>query len=148
MSQLHLNATAGGLLERWDMGHTRERLHNALRSLVGIAPLRERLADAAHTLRPLRVEDFHSDTQGAFRAILQTFDLVKAEGGEGNIEASVRSLSNNQAEDAAREILELYHRVMRLENGSCPPAPTILAGWGFGLATRHQHRAVPCIRRG
>jgi hypothetical protein len=99
------------------MGRTRERLYRALQSLVSAAPLHKRLADAALTLSPLRVEDFpDKDTQGTFRGILQICDLVEAKDGEGNIEASVRSLSDNQAEDVAIKILGLYHRVVQLEN--------------------------------
>ena len=40
---------------------------------------------------------------------------VEATGDEGNIEATVKLLSDDEAERIAREVLGLYHRVVQLE---------------------------------
>jgi hypothetical protein len=98
------------------MGNTRERLYLALRSLVGAAPMRGRLADAALTLSPLRAEDFPDhDAADTFGRIMRDLTDVGAVGGEGNIEAVVKLLSDDQAERITREVLGLYHRVVQLE---------------------------------
>jgi hypothetical protein len=98
------------------MGHTRERLHQALRSLVGAAPMRGRLVNAAHTLNPLQAKDFPDDDAAAtFDRIMHDLTHIEAVGGEGNIEATVKTLSDDDAERIAREILGLYHRVVQLE---------------------------------
>jgi hypothetical protein len=97
------------------MGHTSETLYQALRSLVGAAPMHRRLVDAALTLSPLRAEDFPDhDAADTFGRIMRDLTHVEAVGGEGNIEAAVKLLSDDQAERIAREVLGLYHRVVQL----------------------------------
>ena len=98
------------------MGNTSERLHFALRSLVGAAPMRRRLVNAALTLSPLRTKDFPDHgAADTFGRIMHDLTHVEAIGGEGNIEATVKLLSDDEAERIAREILGLYHRMVQLE---------------------------------
>jgi hypothetical protein len=98
------------------MGHTRERLYRALQSLVGAAPLRKRLVNAAITISPLLAKDFADpDAAGAFQRIMNDLTRVEAVGDEGDIQATVQHLSDDEAERIAREILELYHQMAQLE---------------------------------
>ena len=97
------------------MGNTSERLHFALRSLVGVAPIRKRLADAALTLLPLPTKDFpDTDAEEAFDRIMHDLTHVRGDGGEANIGA-IAKLSDADAERIARNILELYRRMVQLE---------------------------------
>jgi hypothetical protein len=88
----------------------------ALQSLVGAAPMRRRLVNAALTLSPLQTKDFPDhDAANTFDRMIHDLTQAEAIGDEGNIEATVRLLSDDEAERIAREILGLYHRVMQLE---------------------------------
>lgn len=91
-------------------GYTREKLFQAVDVLVGDGTVQERLASAATYLIRLHEpeNDFPPELQEEFKAIKHALTKEQAIGNEGNIQATVDKLSNEEGRKLASRILELY----------------------------------------
>jgi hypothetical protein len=97
------------------MPYPREKLWQALDSLVGDGTIQQRLEAAAMSLTRLQERDFTGlpdypaeGLQEQFRKIMQALTNVAAGAGEGTIAATTRQLTNEQGDKIAKEILSLY----------------------------------------
>lgn len=98
-----------GKYEEVDRAHpvaphsARERLSQALETLVGPGPIKERLRLAAVALVALETEDFeHGDARGRYTTIRA--DLTT----EATIDATIDAMSVEQAEDITARIVQLF----------------------------------------
>jgi hypothetical protein len=80
--------------------------------------LQSRLGDAfVGSLIRLQPEDFgdHEDKE-AFESIVRELTKIKAEGSEGNVAATVRRMSDEEAVAVARKIVNLQHSLRRKDD--------------------------------
>lgn len=95
------------------MSYPQEKFYQAMLCLVSDGPLRQRLAGAAMYLRRLGwPEDFHGDEEAKRRWEQIIHDLTHVEAGpgdDGNIDATTKRLTDDEAKRIAGEILSVYH---------------------------------------
>jgi hypothetical protein len=86
-----------------------DRLHGAALLLAGAGPVKQRLASAFKThLADLDAEDLPRELRGEFLALATSLTCVRAGGGVGVVDATVRKMSDAQAASYARRLIELY----------------------------------------
>jgi hypothetical protein len=104
-----LRIIVGGVV---DPHNARERLSNALESLVDTEPIRDRLQTAAITLLPLRVEDFpEGEPRELYEQIRADLEKVSGTPDQGHIEATIRAMDDEQAVRVARRVVRLFYLV-------------------------------------
>lgn len=88
------------------LDNARERVSNALETLVGAGPIKERLRLAAVTLVALRTEDFaHGEARVRYTTIRA--DLTT----EGTTDSTIDAMSVEQAEELTGRIVGLFRVV-------------------------------------
>jgi hypothetical protein len=91
-----------------------ERVDNAIATLIGDGPLRERLESAAITLDALEPDEFPEALQEEFEMIMHTLTGDQRNDRNGAIKDTVSSYTNRVASSTASAILRLHERVVRL----------------------------------
>ena len=86
-----------------------ENLHCAALELVRSNPIKQRLISASRHLTPLVDRDeLPSEIRGSFAQLMQALAGVQPLRGEDAVVASVRKMSNQQADDCAALIIEIF----------------------------------------
>jgi hypothetical protein len=95
------------------MSNAWENLHCATLELVRSTPIKPRLIAAYRHLTLIAEEQLPTESRGSFGQLMQTFAGVQPLRGEDPVVASVRKLSNQQADDCAALIVEIYGALCR-----------------------------------
>jgi hypothetical protein len=93
-----------------------EKLHCAALELVRSTPIKQRLISASRHLTPLVEDELPSEIRGSFAQLMQAFAGVQPLRGEDVVLASVRKMSNQQADDCAALIVEIFGTLCRTES--------------------------------
>lgn len=90
--------------------YAREKLWQAIHSLVGEGSIQERLAGAAMVLTRLHRpdEDLPEHLREDFKAVMHALTKEPAVGNEGTITATTRKLTAEEGRDLAGKILSIY----------------------------------------
>ncbi len=92
-----------------------ENLHCATLELVRSTPIKQRLIAAYRHLIPIAEEQLPTESRDSFTRMMRTFAGVPPLRGEDPVVASVRKLSNQQADDCATLIVETFAAVCRAD---------------------------------
>lgn len=96
-----------------------EKLHNAVHCLAGHGDQRVRLVNAIRALHVLRVRPqdkyLPDEIQAEFIEFMEEMTSVEANGGEGNITATVKSLDEMGIRRAIEKIIKFYDTVCHHE---------------------------------
>jgi hypothetical protein len=92
-----------------------ENLHCATLELVRSTPIKQRLIAAYRHLTPVPEDQLPSESRSSFTQVMQTFAGVQPLRGEDPVVASVRKLSNQQADDCAALIVEIFGALCRAD---------------------------------
>jgi hypothetical protein len=91
---------------------THERLWLAVEALAsGHGSLQSRLGDAGQTLVPLRLADFPDELQSSFQELMERLSNKSALKEEGAVASTTSQMSDEDAEDVAKRIVELFDQV-------------------------------------
>lgn len=94
------------------MPTTRDRFHDAALTLVGAAPVKQRLSRAfCEHLAGLTEPELPREIRQDFASLRSCLTRAKPVVGQGPVEASVRKLSEGEAADLAARIIEMYEVV-------------------------------------
>jgi hypothetical protein len=93
-----------------------ENLHCATLELVRSTSIKQRLISAARHLTPLVEDQLPNETRGSFAQLMRLLGGVQPQRGEDAVVASVRKMSNQQADDCAALIVEIFGALCRLES--------------------------------
>jgi hypothetical protein len=86
-----------------------ESLHFATLELVRATPIKQRLVCAYRRhLASLRAEQLPAEVREAYEQLMTTLQGVMPLRGEDAVSASVRKMSNQEADDCAAQIVEIY----------------------------------------
>ena len=100
-----------------------ENLHCAALELVRSTSIKQRLISAARHLTPLTEDQLPNETRGSFTQLMRALAGVQPQRGEDAVVASVRKMSNQQADDCATLIVEIFGALCRAESlAQRPPA--------------------------
>jgi hypothetical protein len=102
-----------------------ENLHCATLELVRSTPIKQRLISAARHLTPLVEDQLPSETRGSFTQLMRALAGVQPQRGEDAVVASVRKMSNQQADDCAALIVEIFGTLCRAEPVAQRPQTTV-----------------------
>jgi hypothetical protein len=102
------------------MNTTLDLFEAATMSLTRAAPIKDRIADAYRNyLVHIHEEDLPNDVCDEFRALTDTLNRVSPElRGDDPLRATVRKMSNNDAEIAASAVVRMFGAVSRAIAGS------------------------------
>jgi hypothetical protein len=96
-----------------------ENLHFATLELVRCTPIKQRLIAAFRRHLALVQEDqLPSEVRGSFTQLMRSFSGVQPLRGEDAVLASVRKMSNQEADDCAALIVEIFGLMCRADTGS------------------------------
>ena len=96
------------------MSTTWEQLEGAALSLVRSGPIKERLTDAYRNyLAFVNVEDLPDALRGQFRAFHDALTREAPLRGEDAVRATVRKLSNHEADELALSVVRLFAAIAR-----------------------------------
>ena len=93
-----------------------ENLHCAALELVRSTAIKQRLIAAARHLAPLTEDQLPNETRGSFAQLMGALAGVQPQRGEDAVVASVRKMSNQQADDCATLIVEMFGALCRSES--------------------------------
>ena len=94
-----------------------ENLHCAALELVRSTPIKQRLISASrHLTRLVDTDELPSEIRGSFAQLMQALAGVQPLRGEDAVVASVRKMSNQQADDCAALIIEIFGTLCRGES--------------------------------
>jgi hypothetical protein len=93
-----------------------ENLHCATLELVRSTAIKQRLIAAARHLTPLAEEQLPHETRGSFAQLMRSLAGVQPQRGEDAVVASVRKMSNQQADDCAGLIVEIFGALCRADS--------------------------------
>ena len=101
------------------MSNAWECFHLAILELVRSTPIKQRLLSAYRRhLAPLREDQLPSEVRESFSQVTRRLRNVQPLPGEDAVMASVRKLSNQEADDCATLIVEIFDLMCRLNIGS------------------------------
>lgn len=87
-------------------------LATAVFELVGVGGIRERLYKASKAIVPLQPRHLPDYLRGDYEALWRALTWIPVERtGEGNLQATLRSMDDAEADRIAKQIFELYDRV-------------------------------------
>ena len=92
-----------------------ENLHCATLELVRSTPIKQRLVSAARHLTPLIEDQLPNEIRTSFEQLMRSLAGVQPQRGEDVVVASVRKMSNQQADDCAVLIIEIFGAVCRAD---------------------------------
>lgn len=91
-----------------------ERFHHATLELVRSAPIKQRLISAyRHHLSDLQQDQLPGELRDSFERMQRTFTGVQPLRGEDAVAASVRKMSNQDADECAALIVEIFGSISR-----------------------------------
>jgi len=93
-----------------------ENLHCATLELVRSTPIKQRLISAARHLTPVVEDQLPSETRESFARLMRSLAGVQPQRGEDVAVASVRKMSNQQADDCAALIVEIFGALCRADS--------------------------------
>jgi hypothetical protein len=93
-----------------------ENLHCATLELVRSTPIKQRLISAARHLTALVEDQLPSESRDSFAQLMRSLAGVQPQRGEDVIVASVRKMSNQQADDCAALIVEIFGALCRADS--------------------------------
>jgi len=93
-----------------------ENMHCATLELVRSTSIKQRLIAAARHLTPLAEDQLPTETRGSFAQLMRSLAGVQPQRGEDAVVASVRKMSNQQADDCAALIVEIFGALCRAES--------------------------------
>lgn len=93
-----------------------ENVHCAALELVRSTPIKQRLISASRHLTPLVEVELPNEIRGSFAQLMQALAGVRPLRGEDVVVASVRKMSNQQADDCAALIVEIFGALCRTES--------------------------------
>jgi hypothetical protein len=92
-----------------------ENMHCAALELVRSTPIKQRLISASRHMTPLVENELPSEIRGSFAQLMQALAGVQPLRGEDVVVASVRKMSNQQADDCAALIVEIFGALCRAD---------------------------------
>ena len=99
------------------MSYTWEKFHAAIETLTGPGTIKERLGDAfLYSLLMLKPEDLPEHLQSDFQQLCDDLSRVQASGDEGNIKATVKVMSDDEASTHVKKIVSMYDKIARGES--------------------------------
>ena len=102
-----------------------ECLHFAILELVRSTPIKQRLICAYRRhLSALREDELPGEARELFNQVLRVLQGVHPQRGEDAVAASVRKMSNQEADDCASLIVEVF-MLCRLHAGAHRPASVV-----------------------
>jgi hypothetical protein len=105
------------MINAWD------NLHSATLELVRSTPIKQRLICAYRRhLAPIAEEQLPSEARGSFSQVMRILGGVQPLRGEDPVVASVRKMSNQEADDCAALIVEIFGALCRADSGAQRPA--------------------------
>ena len=102
-----------------------ENLHCAALELVRSTSIKQRLISAARHLTPLTEDQLPTETRGSFAQLMRSLAGVQPQRGEDAVVASVRKMSNQQADDCAALIVEIFGALCRLDSTAQRPQTAV-----------------------
>ena len=97
-----------------DYDYVWEKMRNAVTTLAEHdGPIRERLATAAEVIHTLELDEFPPDTRSRMAEIERLLSAVE-DPEVGSLVASAQALTDDQARQVARWLVEVYFRVHAL----------------------------------
>jgi hypothetical protein len=102
-----------------------ENLHCATLELVRSTSIKQRLIAAARHLTPLTEDQLPNETRASFAQLLRSLAGVQPQRGEDAVVASVRKMSNQQADDCAALIVEIFGALCRVDSPSQRPPTAV-----------------------
>lgn len=105
------------IAENFRYSHAWQRFHKAVDTLATAdLSLAQRLSSAwVHNLVTLRPQELPDDLRDRFVVLGKKLSRVAGEGGEGAIDATVRTMTPDELRAAATEIVGIYDAVCRLQ---------------------------------
>ena len=86
-----------------------ECFHSAILDLVRSTPIKQRLVCAYRRHLSLLTEDqLPGDVRESFGQIVRAMTCVQPQRGEDSVAASVRKMSNQEAEECAAQVVEIF----------------------------------------
>jgi hypothetical protein len=98
------------MVNAWD------NVHCATLELVRSTSIKQRLISAARHLTPLTEEQLPNETRASFTQLMCSLAGVQPQRGEDAVVASVRKMSNQQADDCAALIVEIFGALCRADS--------------------------------
>ena len=92
-----------------------ENLHCATLELVRSTSIKQRLISAARHLTPLAEDQLPNESRASFAQLMRSLAGVQPQRGEDAVVASVRKMSNQQADDCAALIVEMFGALCRAD---------------------------------
>jgi hypothetical protein len=112
-----------------------ENLHFAMLELVRSAPIKQRLIAAYRRhLTGVVEEQLPAEVRGSFSQVMRSLALVQPLRGEDAVAASVRKMSNQEADDCAALIVEVFGAMCRADAGAARTSAAVV-----------QLRSVDCL---
>ncbi len=100
-----------------------EHFHNATLELVRSAPIKQRLISAYRRhLADLPQEQLPGEVRRSFDEVRRCLSGVRPLRGEDAVAASVRKMSNQQADECAAMIVEIFGSISRTQSAPSRPA--------------------------
>ena len=93
-----------------------ENLHCATLELVRSTPIKQRLISAARHLTSVVEDQLPSEIRESFARLMRSLAGVQPQRGEDVAVASVRKMSNQQADDCAALIVEIFGALCRADS--------------------------------
>jgi hypothetical protein len=89
-----------------------EKLGVAVYALVGTGEIQDRLYEACKSILPLQPRDLPEHLRGEFTELKQALTWIPPEQeGEGTLLATLRAMSDEEADRLAKKFYELYDQV-------------------------------------
>ena len=104
-----------------------ENLHSATLELVRSTPIKQRLIAAYRRhLSAVAEDEIPSDVRSIFSQVMRSFTGVQPLRGEDAVVASVRKMSNQEADDCAALIVEIFGSLCRAEVNVGRPSAAVV----------------------
>jgi hypothetical protein len=101
------------MISAWD------NLHSATLELVRSTPIKQRLIAAYRRhLASVEKEQLPNEVHGSFEQVMHSLAGVTPMRGEDAVQASVRKMSNQEADDCAALIVEIFGVMCRIDLGT------------------------------
>jgi hypothetical protein len=129
------------------MSTTFEQLEGAALSLARAGSIKDRLAAAYRNyLAQVNAEELPETLRGPFRACHEVLTRERPQPGEDAVRATVRKMSNTQADEVAGDVVRLYGALVRELTREAPLPNTVLNGVTVnGPTTARPKKGVPQV---
>ncbi|WP_425647913.1 hypothetical protein [Agrobacterium leguminum] len=94
--------------------YVREKLSAGVSCLVGLGDIRSRVANAFFSMTTIQGKHFSNNALGKqFDDVYSKVTAVPAKGDEGTINATLATMSEEEASDIANKLLEIFSEMLR-----------------------------------